>query len=102
MARLFNPDIILNDPGDEGTLRRAAADIGIQAITVVAGGPNCFQQDVIFPARNGLLNMLVHLEMQDGEIDFSGDTPIECQDAFWLYTQQAGILEVYPEAGNEV
>jgi predicted deacylase len=102
IARLFSPDIILHDPGDEGTLRRAATEIGIQAITVVAGGPHRFQRDVISPARNGLLNMLIHLEMQDGKIDSSSDSPIECRNAYWIYTQQAGILEVYPDAGDEV
>lgn len=102
IARLFRPDVVLHDPGEAGTLRRAAAEIGIQAITVVAGGPHRFQQDVVFPVRSGLLDMLVHLEMQDGEIDSTGDSPVDCHIAYWLYTEQSGILEVYPDVGDDV
>ena len=46
--------------------------------------------------------MLVHLDMQDGDIESSNDPPIECRNAYWLYTQQSGILEVYPDAGDDV
>ena len=30
------------------------------------------------------------------------DSSIDCRNAYWLYTQQAGVLEVYPDAGDEV
>jgi predicted deacylase len=102
MARLLDPEIILHDPGDTGTLRRAATEMGTHAITAVAGGSHRFQQDVILPARDGLLDMLVQLDMQDGAIEPSGKTPFECRHAFWIYTQQAGILEVFPDAGDKV
>lgn len=102
MARLLNPEIILHDPGDEGTLRRAATELGVHAITAVAGGPQRFQQDVILPAREGLINLLVHLNIQDGQIELHGETALECRHAYWLYTQQAGILEVYPDVGDKV
>lgn len=102
MARLLDPEIILHSSGDQGILRRAATEMGIQAITAVAGGLHRFQQEVILPARNGLLNLLIHLDMQDGVVESSGETPFECRSAYWIYTQQAGILEVFPAAGDKV
>jgi len=102
MARLLGPDFILHDPGGEGSLRRAATELEIHAITVVAGSSHQFQQDIILPARNGLLNMLVHLDMQEGEVESPGELPLECWRAEWLYTKQAGILEVFPEVGEKV
>ncbi|KAA3656855.1 MAG: peptidase M14 [Chloroflexi bacterium] len=100
-ARLLNPDVILHDPGEEGTLRRAATEMGIHAITAVVGGSHQFQQDRIGLVRAGLLNLLIHLDMQDGEIE-SWKTPLEYRHAYWIYTQQAGILEVFPEVGDKV
>jgi predicted deacylase len=102
MARLLGPPLILHDPGDVGTLRRAAEEMDIHAVTVMAGAPQRFQQDVIDPARSGLINILTHLEMQPGEVDLPLELPVECSRASWLYTQQAGLLEVYPEVGEKV
>jgi predicted deacylase len=46
--------------------------------------------------------VLDHLEMQNGDIEPSDDTPVECRRAHWLYTQQAGVLEVYPDVEDIV
>lgn len=102
MARLFNPDAVLHDPAPLGTLRRAALDINIQALTVIAGGPHRFQQDAILPSRMGLFNLLVSLDMQGGEIEVAGDPPLECPDGYWMRTTNSGLLEVFPGAGADV
>lgn len=43
MARLQQPQIILHNSGQDGTLRSAAAARGIKAITVEIGNPQTFQ-----------------------------------------------------------
>lgn len=40
--------------------------------------------------------------MQEGEIELPHIQPVECRHAYWLYTEQAGILEVLVDAGDLV
>ena len=47
MALLQNADIIVHNPPSDGTLRGAADELGIPAITIEVGNPNTFQKRLI-------------------------------------------------------
>ena len=68
LAYLQNAQIIVNNEGQDGTLRYAASEIGIKAITVEAGDPQKFQRGMIRSAITGAHNVLGHLGMTDNEI----------------------------------
>lgn len=96
LARLQNAQIIVNNPPNDGTLRGAAADQGISAITLEVGDPNLFQKGMIRSGMTGLHNAMVHLGMVDGEIDEPTIETVECEKSYWIYTDRGGQLMVHP------
>src|SRR5690606_7085540 len=67
MALLQNAQIIVHNPPNDGTLRGAAEDLGIAAITVEVGDPNRFQKGMIRSGLAGIHNVLQYLDMTEGE-----------------------------------
>lgn len=102
LARLQNPDIILHNPPNDNTFRGAAAHNGIYAITLELKDPHVFQFDVIEEALTGLYNVLYDLKMLDGHIVCPVENTILCDSSYWMYTDEGGILEVYPRVGQLV
>jgi len=102
MARLQNPDIILNNPPNDATLRGQAAKNGIKTITVELKDPHLFQDDVIEESLIGLRNVLYDLKMLPGEILCPIEQTVLCDKSYWLYTDEGGILRVLPDLGTYV
>lgn len=96
MARLQNPQIIVHNRPSDGTLRGAAAEYGIPAITVEVGNPNMFQRGMIKNSTSGIMNVAVNLGMVDGEIVKAPIKPVICDHSYWIYTDHGGLLTVYP------
>lgn len=96
MALLQNADIIVHNPPRDGTLRGAADDLGIHAITLEVGDPNRFQKGMIRSGLTGIHNFLVDLGMQQGEIEEPENPVVICKRSFWIFTQGGGILMVNP------
>lgn len=97
MAQLQNADIILNNEGTDGTLRAAASDLGIHAITLEVGDPNRFQKGMITSGLEGIFNVLSFLGMTKDEQFSADDEPIICSNSYWVYADRGGVLEVLPE-----
>ncbi|EPB89898.1 hypothetical protein HMPREF1544_03281 [Mucor circinelloides 1006PhL] len=110
MAKLQQPQILLHNSGQDGTLRSAAAARGIKAITVEIGNPQTFQDRYIQWSFMGIMRILDHFEMYDlkninmteietlaNEENLNGPPhTVLCSRGFWLYTKTGGLLEVYP------
>lgn len=97
MAWLQDPEIIVHNESADGTLRRAAMDRGIPAITVEVGNPLLFQRRLIRDSLAGLKSVLAHLKMiPDGEAPSSGE-PVVCRRSYWIYAQHGGLLDVFPD-----
>lgn len=102
LARLIDPQIIVHSPGADGTLRDAAADMGIHAVTVEVGDPQRFQPGLVRSTRLGLQEVLEHLEMLPNISD-TGEAPIiECGRSYWIYTDRGGVLSVLPHVTDMV
>ena len=97
MAILQNADIIVHNPPHDGTLRGAAMDLGIPAITVEAGDPHRFQKGMIRSALTGIRNVMRHLEMTEEDVIPDAEPPYKCQRSYWIYTTIGGILEIFPQ-----
>ena len=67
MARLMQPDCVLNDPGDPGILETVWNRSGIPSITVEVGMGKFTQPEMIQRAVGGVLNMLSYYEMLEVE-----------------------------------
>ncbi len=95
LALMQNPQIILNAPPKDGTLRGAAADLGIDAITVEVGDPDKFQKGMIRSSLTGVYNTLSFLKMYDEPIDKADQKAIICKKSYWIYSQVGGIIQVH-------
>lgn len=101
MARLQNPDLILHNAPNDGTFRGAAADLGIQAITLELRDPHVFQSGVIEDALQGIRRVLYDLDMLEGP-KITPQPTILCDRSYWIYTDEGGILEVLPDIRQEI
>ena len=97
LALLQNADIIVHNPPSDGTLRGAADELNIPAITVEVGNPNTFQKRLIRSGVEGVHNVLSHLEMIDDEIEAPKKPTVLCKSSYWIYTDVGGLLTVHVE-----
>ena len=102
LAYMQDPDIILNVPAKDGTLRGAASDLGIEAITVEVGDPDRLQKGVIKSSLQGVFNTLSFLKMYEGEITLSKEKPIICNKSYWIYSDTGGIIQVHVKLKDKV
>lgn len=102
LAILQNADIIVHNPPSDGTLRGAADEMGIPAITVEVGNPNTFQKRLIRSGVTGIHNTLCYLNMIDDEIVKEEKNTVLCDSSFWMYTDKGGLLTVHAELRDVV
>jgi predicted deacylase len=102
MARCQAAQILVHNAGDDGTLRGAAVQHGISAITVEVGNPQRFQPGMINLGTKGIHNVMVRLGMIDGQEVPAVAPPVVCSRSYWIYTDKGGVLEVQPELAARV
>lgn len=102
LALLQQAQIIVHNPPSDGTMRGAAEELGIPAITLEVGNPNIFQRGMIRTSITGLMNGLVHLGMLDDKIDNTENQAILCKSSYWIYTDRGGLLQVFPDVTDYV
>ncbi|KAI9364432.1 hypothetical protein DFJ73DRAFT_809382 [Zopfochytrium polystomum] len=121
MAKLQQPQIILHNSGQDGTLRSAAAAMGIKAITVEIGNPQLFQNQYVQWSYLGVMRILAYFNMfpasdildlsmaededvakpglissETTHLHYGPPNTLICSKGFWIYTKTGGVLEVYP------
>lgn len=97
LALLQGPQILVNNPPSDGTLRGAASAMSIPAITMEVGNPSTFQKGLIRSGITGLHNASIYLNMIDGDIESIENETVVCQKSYWIYTAHGGLLRVLPE-----
>ncbi len=98
MALLQQAQIIVHNVGKDRSLRGAAAKKGIPAITLEVGDPQKLQRNLIKYSLVGINNVLSALKMLPLEEHTSLEAKtIICKKSYWIFTDQGGILEVYPQ-----
>ena len=102
MAYLQRPQIILHDPPSDRTLRGAAMELKIPAITVEIRDPQRFQNESIKRSLIGLRSVLSEVGMLSKRTVAPGPPPVLCEDSNWLYTDHGGLLEVFPDVTDPV
>lgn len=101
LARAFRAAAIVHNPGQEGTLRRAAHEVGIPAIVYEAGEPMRLQAQEIKRGVIGVRNILLYMKMVRG-------TPVSMgeQRTFfrteWVRADRGGILVSEVRLGDTV
>ena len=97
MALLQNAQIIVHNPPSDGTLRGAADELEIPAITLEVGNPNSFQKGMIRDGLTGIHNLLGHLKITDSEVEEQSDETVLCKKSYWMYCNTGGLLTVHPK-----
>lgn len=94
LALLQNADIIVHNPPSDGTLRGAADELGIPAITLEVGNPSIFQRRLIRSGVEGIHNVLCQLKMIEDEIELAEKDTVVCNRSYWMYTDKGGLLTI--------
>jgi predicted deacylase len=67
LARSFGTEIIINEAGIEGMLRRTMTDMGIPCTILEAGEPNKFQRNIIDLGVTGTRNVMAEFGLLPGQ-----------------------------------
>lgn len=102
LALLQNADIIVHNPASDGTLRGAAEEMGIPAITLELGNPNTFQKRLIRSGVVGVHNVICYLDMVNDTVEKSEKESIFCKSSYWIYTDQGGLLNIHSNLLDKV
>lgn len=102
MAYLQRPQIILHNPANDQTLRGAAVERGVPAITVEVGNPSRFQREYIRRSVAGIRAVLAQRRMLPRRQMSFGPPPLICSESKWLYTDCGGLLTVFPDVTTTV
>jgi len=102
MAYLQRPQIIVHNPASDHTLRGAAMDLGIPAITLEIGDPQKFQPTYVRSSRIGLRAVVAAAGMLPRRPVAEGSEPVLCERSYWMYSDRGGLLEVLPRPTDRV
>jgi len=79
MAMLQNPQLIVHNPPNDGTLRGSADDLGIPAITLEVGNPGVYQKGLIRSGLVGVHNVMSWLNITTDDIVEPVDQLVNCK-----------------------
>ena len=97
----FGTTVVLHSPGADGTLRRAATDAGIPAITLEAGEPARVQEDAVAHGARSIKTLLFELGMTEKAIRWRGRQAVYYRSR-WERADQGGVLLSNVDLGEEV
>ena len=97
MARLINPDVILNDPGDPGILETVYNRADIPSITIEVGVGRYTDLEMVDRATLGVLNVLRSYEMLEGEVQTTQGQCVEGNTITSVRDEQGGVVICHVE-----
>ncbi len=99
MAAAFGCEMIYDDPGRKGSLRRTATDQGIPTILLEAGGALEYNEAMIERGFRGCLAALGTLGMMD-EPPRQTDFQVSVKKADWIRADKGGLVELKVRPGD--
>jgi len=102
MARLINPDVILNDPGDPGILETVYNRAGIPSITIEVGVGRYTDLEMVDRATAGVLNVLRDYEVIQGDTVPLQSECVEGTTITSIRAQQGGFVICHVELMQRV
>ena len=101
LTERFGSTVVLHSSGAKGTLRRAATDAGIPAVTLEAGEPTRVQKDAVSHGRRGIMTLLSELHMVNRVTLWGSREPVYYRST-WIRADQGGVLISKAELGQQV
>ena len=97
----FGATAVLDDKGAPGTLRRAASDAGIAAVTLEAGEPMRLQTSEVRHGAKAIRSLMAHLGMVKKSWRWRDPQPVY-YESVWVRAARGGILLASVELGDTV
>lgn len=101
LATLFGAELIINSPGPVGSLRRSAVTAGCATVLLEAGEVWKVEPSVVEYALRGIRNVLVGLEMIEGEI-VEPEFRVVAEETKWMRAEKGGFLKFHVHPGDTV
>lgn len=101
LTERFGSTVVLHSSGAKGTLRRAATDAGIPAVTLEAGEPTRVQEDAVSHGSRGIMTLLSELHMVNRVTVWGSREPVYYRST-WIRADQGGVLISKVELGEQV
>jgi hypothetical protein len=101
LATLFGAELLLNTPGPEGSLRRAAVKNGCATMILEAGEVWKVEPAVVEYTLRGIRNVLAGLRMIDGEISEPAFRVV-AEETRWMRAEKGGFLKFHVHPGDTV
>lgn len=97
----FGATVVLQSEGGPGTLRRAATDAGIPAITLEAGEPSRLREEDVKHGVKGIQTLLADLGMYKRRSIWGAKEPVYYTSR-WIRADQGGFLFSDVKVGRQV
>ena len=91
MTKGFGSTVVLHSDGAQGTLRRAAVNVGIPTVTLEAGAPMVLSETDVSHSVKGIRTLLHHLGMV-GKFSLWGDPEPVYYTSTWQRAPEGGIV----------
>jgi predicted deacylase len=101
LATLFGAELLLNTPGPEGSLRRAAVKSGCATMILEAGEVWKVEPAVVEYTLRGIRNVLAGLKMIDGDISEPAFRVV-AEETRWMRAEKGGFLKFHVHPGDTV
>ncbi len=101
LAEKMGSIVVLQSRGGLGTLRRAATDAGIPAVTIEAGAPNNLQKEAVEKGVESVKSALRSLGLVESKRWERSKEPVYFRSR-WVRAQTGGILFSRVELGDKV
>jgi predicted deacylase len=102
LAAAFGAPVVLHSEPVEGTLRKAAVDLGIPVLVYEAGEALRFDELAIRVGMRGVLNLLRRLGMLPASKQKVTRPPAVLRSSVWVRAEQSGILRTLCPLGGAV
>jgi uncharacterized protein len=101
IAEAFGSEIIIDNKGPAGSFRREACAAGCPTIVMEGGEVWKVQPGIVESAIRGVRNVLIHLDMLDGE-PRSPDYQVIVTRSKWIRAERGGFLRFHVNPGDIV
>lgn len=101
LTQSFGATAVLHSVGAPGTLRRAATDNGIPAVTLEAGGSTHLEEEAVNHGVKGIQTLLASLGMSKKVSLWGAPEPVYYQSV-WVRVNRGGILMSKIKLGKRV
>ena len=100
LARAFGTNVLIDQHGPKGSMRRAATESGVPTILFEAGETGKFSPKISMAGLRGVLNVLSTMGMWASHKRARPPFQVIVKDSEWLRAEKGGILDLAVKPGD--